>query len=394
MNQGSRGSHCCCQYFADWLEISRYQSSWRLLEVLCKRCIWSKNHRHHQLAIVASNTLVLCQCQICDSHFSHFRNWKDKSLRRVRSAHCGGQEISAMLLGAPAPPPGRLVPPDQWSRCLRSSTNPPLPDLHRTRSLPRSAEKKKALGNYSLPCIKKKAKSAGRKSPSPAARRSPTLKLLPTRLRSRGGDSADGRVKLKAKAWATPPRNRRKSQICNLEVSAPPSLPPAPSPAPSTSSPSSPLAPLICGKRPPHIFSSPPSPLLTTASSHLSPRSNNQAMFSTTPPPGGNMATKGEHVSLPQIKSRAEVDEGTLGLLIQLCGLVRDISEEQKRQRGQKRTLALPRITSSSLSFPQRAFVASPLAGRRAANGRRSRLCNECLAKLYRHASEGQEVYL
>ena len=289
-----------------------------------------------------------------------------------------------MLLGAPAPPPGRLVPPDQWSRCLRSSTNPPLPELHRTRSLPRSAEKKKASASYSLPSIKKKAKSAGRKSPSPA-RRSPTLKLLPTRLRRRGGDSADGRVKLKAKAWATPPRNRRKSQMCNLEVSTPP----APSPAPSTSSPSSsPLAPLIRGKRPAHIFSSPPSPLLTTPSSHLSPRSKSQAMFSTPPP-------KGESVSLPQIKrERAEVDEGTLGLLIQLCGLVRDISEEQKRQRGQKRTLALPRITSSSLSFPQRAFVASPLAGRRAANGRRSRLCNECLAKLYRHASEGQEVYL
>ena len=294
-----------------------------------------------------------------------------------------------MLLGAGAPPLGRLVPPDQWSRCLRSSN---LPELHRTRSLPRSAEKKKAsTGSYSLPCIKKKkAKSAGRKSPSPAAgRQSPTLKLLPARIRSRGGDSTDGRVKLKAKAWATPPRNRRKSQT--LEVGKPPSLPPPPSPAPSTSSPtSSPLlAPFICGKRPPHIFSSPPSPLL--ASSHLSPRSNNQTIFS--PTAGGAVSAKGESVRLPHIK-RAEADEGTLGLLIQLCGLVRDISKEQKRQRGQKRTLSLPRITSSSLSFPQRAFIASPLAGRQPKNGRRSRLCNECLAKLYRHASEGEEVFL
>ena len=288
-----------------------------------------------------------------------------------------------MLLGAPAPPPGRLVPPDQWSRCLRSSTNPPaLPKLHRTRSLPRSAEKKKASTTYSLPCIKKKAKSAGRKSPSPA-RRSPTLKLLPARLRSRGGDSADGRVKLKAKAWATPPRNRKRSQGVSLEVGAPPSLPPAPSPAPSTSSTSSAtplLAPLICGKRPPHVFSSPPSPLLTSPSSHLSP-AKNQATFST-------------GVTLPQLTSRAEVEEeGTLSLLILLCGLVRDISAEQKR--GEKRSLALPRITSSSLSFPQRAIIASPLAGRRPAigkNGRRSRLCNDCLAKLY-HASEGQEVF-
>ena len=323
------------------------------------------------------------------------------------SGHC------EMLLGAPAPPPGRLVPPDQWSRCLRSSTsNPPaLPKLHRTSSLPRSAEKKKASTSYSLPCIKKKAKSAGRKSPSPAARRSPTLKLLPARLRSRGGDSADGRVKLKAKAWATPPRNRRKSQISleekpnrrksqisleekpnrrtsqiSLEVASPPSLPPAPSPAPSTSS-SSHLAPLICGKRPNHIFSSPPSPIITSPSSHPSPSANNQATFLATP-------TKKERVSLPLLKSRPEVEEGTIGLLILLCGLVRDISSEEEKKRQKKRqSLALPRITSSTLSFPQRAIIASPLAGRRqATNGkRRSRLCNDCLAKLY-HASEGQEV--
>ena len=309
-----------------------------------------------------------------------------------------------MLLGAPAaPPPGRLVPPDQWSRCLRSSTtHPPLPKLHRTRSVPRSADKKKASASasYSLPCIKKKAKSAvARASPSPA-RRSPTLKLLPARLRVRGADSSDGRVKLKAKAWSTPPRNRRRSQIC-LDVAKTPSLQPAPSPAPSTTS-TSPLAPLICSKRPPHIFSSPPSPLPTSPSSLRSP-SHNQKTFSTASPAGhlppGHLAAKGKSVNLlhPRLfDGHSEVEEGTLGLLILLCGLVRDISQQEKRQKkSRKRSVALPRITSSSLSFPQRAIIASPLAGRRIANGkngRRSRLCNECLSKLY-HASEGREVF-
>ena len=283
-----------------------------------------------------------------------------------------------MLLGGGGQaPPGRLVPPDQWSRCLRSTDS--LPKLQRTRSVPRSAEKKKTP-SYALPCIKKKTKSAGRKSPSPT-RRSPTMKLLPARLRSRASDSSDGRVKLKAKAWSTPPRNRRKSQQTSLKPATPPSCPPAPSPTPSTRSPSSPLAPLICSKRPPHIFSSPASPLLPSSPSLLSPKA-------ALPTSSALIFSKEDKVkkTLPQpFEDRPDVEEGTLGLMILLCGLVKDISEEKKRRKALQRrrpTLEpLPRIPSSSFSFPQRSLLTSPR--------RRPRLCNDCLAKLHQASVRG-----
>ena len=206
------------------------------------------------------------------------------------------------------------------------------------------------------------------------------MKLLPARLRSRPSDSSDGRVKLKAKAWSTPPRNRRKSQTTSLKPATPPSCPPAPSPTPSTRSPSSPLAPLICSKRPPLIISSPSSPLLPSSPSLLSPK----AALPTTSTLTFSKEDKVKKTLSQPFEDRPTVEEGTLGLMILLCGLVKDISEEKKRRKALQRrrpTLEpLPRITSSSF-FPQRSLLASPR--------RRSRLCNDCLAKLHQASVRG-----